>query len=117
MSRSITCAISWWDARPLSEGLTSVSSYITHRRLQVPGGWGEIRGMLVLEHSGMVSTGSGVLGNLQSDGVYEDIEVVPVTKKEENARSRLLMPEDGYDDAEEPEGQPTESEEECNGHC
>ncbi|OBS72668.1 hypothetical protein A6R68_12746 [Neotoma lepida] len=50
--------------------------------------------------------GSGMLGHLQSDGIYEDIEVVPVQKKEEKTTlSRLLMQEEGYDDAEEPEDQ------------
>lgn len=111
MSPSIFCAVLWWDARPLSKGLISVSSYITHRRLQVPGGWVETRVMLVLEDSWMVSTGASMLGHLQSDGVYEDIEVVPVPKKEENTVSRLLMLEEGYDDAEEPEDQSIENDE------
>ena len=54
---------------------------------------------------------AGMLGHLQSEGIYEDIEVDPVPKKEENTVSRLLMLEEGYDDAEEPEDQPTENDE------
>ena len=57
------------------------------------------------------SMGAGMLGHLQSEGIYEDIEVDPVPKKEENTVSRLLMLEEGYDDAEEPEDQPTENDE------
>lgn len=102
----------WWDARPLSKGLISVSSYITHTGgCRSQEGWAETRAMLVLEDSGMVSTGAGMLGNLQSDGIYEDIEVAPLPKKEENTVSRLFMPEEGYDDVEEPEDHPTENEE------
>lgn len=71
--------------------------------------------MLVLEDSGMVFTGAGMLGHLQSDGIYEDIEVVPVPKKEENTVSGRLRPEEDYDDVEEAEDQPTENEEQ-NGH-
>ena len=111
MPLSISCAVLWWDARPLSKWLISVSTYTTHRRLQVSGGWAETRAMLVLENSWMVSTGAGMLGHLQSEGIYEDIEVDPVPKKEENTVSRLLMLEEGYDDAEEPEDQPTENDE------
>ncbi|XP_051001058.1 scavenger receptor cysteine-rich domain-containing protein SCART1 [Acomys russatus] len=56
--------------------------------------------------------GCGMLGHQQSDGVYEDIEVGPVQKKEKTTASMILMQEEGYDDAEEPEDLSGESAEE-----
>lgn len=70
-----------------------MSSFRTHRRLQAPGRGGEgayIRAMLVLQGFGMVSTGSGTLGHLQSGGIYEDIEVVPVQKRQATDAGRGL---------------------------
>uniref|UniRef100_A0A673T0E2 Scavenger receptor family member expressed on T cells 1 n=1 Tax=Suricata suricatta TaxID=37032 RepID=A0A673T0E2_SURSU len=52
-----------------------------------------------------VCQGSRMLGSLPSEGVYEDIGVVPVGEKEEGARvSQNLALEEEYDDAEEPQG-------------
>eukprot|EP00069_Balaena_mysticetus_P010569 bmy_20717T0 len=48
--------------------------------------------------------GSGTLGNLPSEGVYEDIGAVPTGEKDEGPRvSRALVLGEEYDDAGEPE--------------
>lgn len=58
--------------------------------------------------------------HLPSEGVYEDIEALPVEKKEETlSLSGNLVLEEGYDDAEDPEedcGEETE-EMEQQSHC
>ncbi|XP_012368851.1 scavenger receptor cysteine-rich domain-containing protein SCART1-like [Octodon degus] len=54
-------------------------------------------------HSHVPLTGLGVSEHLPSEGVYEDIETLPVAKNEERASvaGNLVLEED-YDDAEEP---------------
>uniref|UniRef100_A0A8D1C180 SRCR domain-containing protein n=1 Tax=Sus scrofa TaxID=9823 RepID=A0A8D1C180_PIG len=55
--------------------------------------------------------GSGTLGNLPSEGVYEDIGVVPLGDKDEGLRaSGAPVLEEEYDDAEEPGLDPEEGE-------
>ncbi|KAM6182250.1 scavenger receptor cysteine-rich domain-containing protein SCART1-like [Erethizon dorsatum] len=56
------------------------------------------------EDAGVHCSGSGMSEHLPSEGVYEDIEALPVEKKEErpSASGNLVLEED-YDDAEEPE--------------
>jgi hypothetical protein len=46
------------------------------------------------------------------DGIYEDIEAVPMEEKKESAMSRDLVQEEDYDDAGEPEEDYGEEEEE-----
>ncbi|VTJ87713.1 Hypothetical predicted protein [Marmota monax] len=55
-------------------------------------------------HSSAACMGSGLSGNQASEGVYEDIEAVPVREKDEvSPESRGPMQEEDYDDAAEPE--------------
>ncbi|XP_016061808.1 PREDICTED: scavenger receptor cysteine-rich domain-containing protein SCART1-like [Miniopterus natalensis] len=63
--------------------------------------------------SAVAFAGSGMLGSLPSEGVYEDIGDVPMEEKGEGPSvSRDLVPEEDYDDAWEPEHGPEEQEEE-----
>ncbi|KAM5140141.1 LOW QUALITY PROTEIN: scavenger receptor cysteine-rich domain-containing protein SCART1 [Callospermophilus lateralis] len=56
------------------------------------------------EDAGVHCSGSGLSGNQASEGVYEDIEAVPVREKDEvSPESRGPMQEEDYDDAAEPE--------------
>lgn len=69
----------------------------------------EVLAVLVLESSGMISAGSGAMGQGSSDAVYEYIETVPMEERaEESAASRGLVQDEDYDDAEEPENSPAE---------
>ncbi|KAM4839880.1 LOW QUALITY PROTEIN: scavenger receptor cysteine-rich domain-containing protein SCART1 [Urocitellus parryii] len=55
-------------------------------------------------HSSAACMGSGLSGNQASEGVYEDIEAVPVREEDEvSPESRGPMQEEDYDDAAEPE--------------
>lgn len=65
--------------------------------------------MLVLEGSGVISAGSGTMGQLASEAVYEYIETVPMEgRAEEPEASWSRVQDDDYDDAEEPEDSPGE---------
>uniref|UniRef100_A0A8C8TBK0 Scavenger receptor family member expressed on T cells 2 n=1 Tax=Peromyscus maniculatus bairdii TaxID=230844 RepID=A0A8C8TBK0_PERMB len=56
-----------------------------------------------------ISMGSGVMGQLPSDAIYEYIETVPMEERaEEPSASQSLVQEEDYDDAEEPEDSPGE---------
>ncbi|XP_076419213.1 scavenger receptor cysteine-rich domain-containing protein SCART1-like [Peromyscus maniculatus bairdii] len=56
-----------------------------------------------------ISMGSGVMGQLPSDAIYEYIETVPMEERaEEPAAAQSLVQEEDYDDAEEPEDNPGE---------
>ncbi|KAM7329536.1 hypothetical protein ACRRTK_011149 [Alexandromys fortis] len=60
-------------------------------------------------HSRAISMGSGAMGQLSSDAVYEYIETVPMEEgAEESAASQGLVQDEDYDDAEEPENSPAE---------
>lgn len=69
----------------------------------------ELLSVLLLESSGTISAGSGAMGQLSSDAVYEYIETVPMEEgAEESAASQGLVQDEDYDDAEEPENSPAE---------
>lgn len=57
----------------------------------------------------MISAGSGAMGELPSEAVYEYIETVPMDEKEEPAASQSLVQDEDYDDAEEPKHSPGEA--------
>ncbi|XP_005351524.1 scavenger receptor cysteine-rich domain-containing protein SCART1-like [Microtus ochrogaster] len=60
-------------------------------------------------HSRAISMGSGAMGQLSSDAIYEYIETVPMEEgAEESAASQGLVQDEDYDDAEEPENSPAE---------
>ncbi|EGW08687.1 Scavenger receptor cysteine-rich type 1 protein M130 [Cricetulus griseus] len=59
--------------------------------------------------SGVISAGSGTMGQLASEAVYEYIETVPMEgRAEEPEASWSRVQDDDYDDAEEPEDSPGE---------
>lgn len=71
----------------------------------------QLWGVSLLKGSGVAFAGSGTLGNLPSEGVYEDIGVVPLGDKDEGLRaSGAPVLEEEYDDAEEPGLDPEEGE-------
>ncbi|ERE78012.1 deleted in malignant brain tumors 1 protein [Cricetulus griseus] len=60
-------------------------------------------------HSKVISMGSGTMGQLASEAVYEYIETVPMEgRAEEPEASWSRVQDDDYDDAEEPEDSPGE---------
>ncbi|XP_021062479.1 scavenger receptor cysteine-rich domain-containing protein SCART1-like [Mus pahari] len=59
-------------------------------------------------HSRAIGLGSGAMGDLPSEVVYEYIETVPMDEKEEPAASQSPVQDEDYDDAEEPKDSPGE---------
>ena len=71
----------------------------------------QLWGVSLLKGSGVAFAGSGTLGSLPSEGVYEVFGAVPMGVKDDGLRvSRALELEEEYDDAEEPLLSPEERE-------